>query len=113
MLIAVILRQVPDTEAQILIDPANPAGIQGDDIKWVMNPYDEFAVEAAVSIAEENGAETLAVCIGSDKAEQVIRTAMPICRRLLAHWRDSNWSLAFSKPGASASARRIVCRRLK
>ncbi|MBN1878529.1 electron transfer flavoprotein subunit beta/FixA family protein [bacterium] len=76
MLIAVILRQVPDTEADIVIHPEDPTRIIGDDIKWIMNPYDEFAVEAAVSTAEEHSGETLAICIGSEKAESVIRTAM-------------------------------------
>ncbi|HPQ40875.1 MAG TPA: electron transfer flavoprotein subunit beta/FixA family protein [bacterium] len=74
--IAVILRQVPDTEAVIVVHPDNQAHILEDDIKWIMNPYDEFAVEAAVSLAEENDGEVTAVCIGRDDAEQVIRTAM-------------------------------------
>ncbi|MBN1296355.1 electron transfer flavoprotein subunit beta/FixA family protein [bacterium] len=74
--IAVVLRQVPDTEAVIAIDPGNPARIVEDDIKWIMNPYDEFAVEAAVSLAEEHDGSVTAVCIGHADAEQVIRTAM-------------------------------------
>ena len=74
--IAVILKQVPDTEAQILVDPDNQTRIIEDDIKWILNPYDEFAVEAAVTLAEDTDGETTAICIGTDGAEQVIRTAM-------------------------------------
>ncbi|MCD4653972.1 electron transfer flavoprotein subunit beta/FixA family protein [bacterium] len=74
--IVVILRQVPDTEADISIDPADKTIILDDDIKWILNPYDEYAVEAAVSLAEENDGEVNAICIGKNEAEQVIRTAM-------------------------------------
>lgn len=74
--IAVILRQVPDTEAVITVHPDDQSQILEDDIKWIMNPYDEFAVEAAVSLAEDSDGEVTAVCIGRDDAEQVIRTAM-------------------------------------
>lgn len=76
MRIIVILRQVPDTEANIVIRTDDPTRIIEDEIKWVMNPYDEFAVEAAVSFAEASGGETVAVCIGPETAEPVIRTAM-------------------------------------
>lgn len=76
MLIAVVLKQVPDTEANIVVNPSNPTRIAEDDLKWIMNPYDEYAVEAAVSLAEEFGAETLAVCLGPERSESVIRTAM-------------------------------------
>lgn len=76
MNITVILRQVPDTEADIMVNPADPTTILDDDIKWVMNPYDEFAVEAAVELSEDNDGEVTVICIGTDDAEQVLRTAM-------------------------------------
>lgn len=76
MNIAVILKQVPDTEAVIRIDPTNPAAIVEDEIKFVLNPYDEYAVEEALTIAEETGGETVGVCIGPERAETAIRTAL-------------------------------------
>lgn len=76
MLIAVVLRQVPDTEAQIIIDPKDSTRILENDLKWILNPYDEYAVEAAVSIAEDEDAETLAVCIGPERSESALRTAL-------------------------------------
>jgi len=76
MNVAVILRQVPDTESEISVDPDNETIILDDDIKWILNPYDEFAVEAAVTLAGENDGKVIAICIGRDSAEQVIRTAM-------------------------------------
>jgi electron transfer flavoprotein beta subunit len=42
--IVVLLKQVPATESLIRIAD-DGVSIKTDDIKWVINPYDEFAVE--------------------------------------------------------------------
>jgi electron transfer flavoprotein beta subunit len=76
MNVAVILKQVPDTEAVIKVDPINPAAIVEEDIKFVLNPYDEFAVEEALTIAEETGGEAVGVCIGPERSETALRTAL-------------------------------------
>ena len=76
MKIAVILKQVPDTEARIIKDPGNPVGIIEDDIKFVLNPFDEYAVEEALAIKEAGDAETIGVCIGREQAEKAIRSAL-------------------------------------
>ncbi len=44
--VVVLVKQVPDTESLIQIE-GDGVSIKTDDIKWVMNPYDELAVEAA------------------------------------------------------------------
>ena len=53
--IVVCLKQVPDTESQIKIAPDAKSVIE-DDIKWVMNPYDEYGVEEALLLKEKFGA---------------------------------------------------------
>ena len=53
MNIVVCVKQVPDTEAKINIS-ADKNNIETAGIKWVMNPYDEFAVEEAIKFAREN-----------------------------------------------------------
>jgi electron transfer flavoprotein beta subunit len=45
--ILVCLKQVPDTETQIKIAP-DGMSIATDNIKWIINPYDEYAVEEAL-----------------------------------------------------------------
>ena len=45
MEIVVLVKQVPDTESLIEI-AEDGVSIKKQDIKWVMNPYDEIAVEA-------------------------------------------------------------------
>ena len=66
MKILVIVRQTPDTEAKIQTNSAGN-GIQTDDIKWILNPFDEFAVEEAVQIKEKSNAEVVVLTVGNDK----------------------------------------------
>jgi electron transfer flavoprotein beta subunit len=73
--IIVCLKQVPDTESQIKIAP-DGRSIVTDDIKWVMNPYDEFGVEEALRIKEKFGGEVTIVGLGPKRVAESIRTAL-------------------------------------
>ncbi|UCD32749.1 MAG: electron transfer flavoprotein subunit beta/FixA family protein [Desulfobacterales bacterium] len=75
MEIIVLLKQVPATESLIRIDD-DGASIKTDDIKWVVNPYDEFAVEEALRIKEAHGGSVTIVSVGPEKASEAIRTAL-------------------------------------
>ncbi len=66
MNIVVCMKQVPDTEAQIRVKP-DGSGIVESDIKFVMNPYDEFGVEEALLIKEKMD-NLISVCLGPDRA---------------------------------------------
>jgi len=73
--IIVCLRQVPDTEAQIKVAP-DAKSIVTDDIKWVMNPYDEYGVEEALKLKEKFGGEVTVVGAGPKRVTESIRTAL-------------------------------------
>ena len=74
--IVVLLKQVPDTETLIQIAPDN-ASIKTEDVKWVINPYDEFAVEEALRIKEaQGGGKVTIVTMGPERAVESIRTAL-------------------------------------
>jgi len=75
MNIIVCLKQVPDTETQIKI-AADGKSIVQDDIKWVMNPYDEYGVEEALRIKEKFGGEVIVVSLGPKRVTEAIRTAL-------------------------------------
>ena len=75
MNIIVCLKQVPDTETQIKIAP-DAQGIVQDDIKWVMNPYDEFGVEEALRLKEKFGGEVTVIGLGPKRVTESIRTAL-------------------------------------
>ena len=75
MKIGVLLKQVPDSEARIKIK-ADGSGIEEGEIKWVMNPYDEYAVEEAIRIREKKGGEVVIVTAGPARAAESMRQAM-------------------------------------
>lgn len=75
MNIIACVKQVPDTEAQIKVK-ADGSGIEEGQIKWVMNPYDEFGVEEALKLKEKNGGDVTIVCLGPARAMETIRTAL-------------------------------------
>lgn len=72
----VCLKQVPDTETQIKVNPQG-TGIVTDGIKYVINPYDEFSVEEALRLKEKfKTGEVVILSIGPDRATEAIRTAL-------------------------------------
>ena len=75
MNIIVCLKQVPDTETQIKVG-SDGKSIVTDDIKWVMNPYDEYGVEEALRIKEKFGGEVTVVGLGPKRVTESIRTAL-------------------------------------
>ena len=75
MKIIVCIKQVPDTETQIKIAPGGKSIVK-DDIKWVMNPYDEFGVEEALRIKEKAGGEVIVVGLGPKRVTESLRTAL-------------------------------------
>ena len=77
MKVFVCLKQVPDTETKIKI-LSDGSGIDTAGFKWVMNPYDEFAVEEAVKFKEKNpAAQVWAITVGpKSRVIEVLRTAL-------------------------------------
>jgi electron transfer flavoprotein beta subunit len=74
--IAVCLKRVPDTTAKISI-AADGKSIDESGIKFVPNPYDEFALEEALKLKEAAGAgETTVIALGSDASAETLRTAL-------------------------------------
>lgn len=76
MNIFVCIKQVPDTETKI---QPNGQGsyIETNSIKWIMNPYDEFAVEQALLIkASKPETNVTVVRVGAVKDTEALRTAM-------------------------------------
>ncbi|MCS1351533.1 electron transfer flavoprotein subunit beta/FixA family protein [Mechercharimyces sp. CAU 1602] len=73
MNILVCLKQTFDTEEQIVIEDGK---ISEEGAEFVINPYDEYAVEEAIKLKEEHGGEVTVITIGPERAEQALRTAM-------------------------------------
>lgn len=75
MNIGVLLKQVPDTETRIKIN-GDANGIEEGDIKWIVNPYDEFAVEQALQVKQAVGGEVVVFSLGSARTLDAARTAL-------------------------------------
>lgn len=77
MKIFVCIKQVPDTETKIKLKP-DGSGVDFAGVKWVMNPYDEFAVEEAIKTREAGKATNVTVLSVGPKVRivETLRTAM-------------------------------------
>ena len=75
MKIGVLLKQVPDSETRIKVK-TDGSGIETSDIKYVMNPFDEYAVEEALKLKKAKSGEVVIFSFGRKKTEEAIRTAM-------------------------------------
>lgn len=76
MNIVVIIRQTPDTEARIKIG-SKINKIDTNGITWIINPYDEFAIEKALKIKEQVSAgEVILFACGPSRTEEAIRQGL-------------------------------------
>jgi electron transfer flavoprotein beta subunit len=76
MKIGVCIKQVPDTTAKIAVRD-DGMGIKEDGIKFVVSPYDEFAVEEAIRLKEKNaGAEVIVFTFGPKRSQEALRAAL-------------------------------------
>jgi electron transfer flavoprotein beta subunit len=80
------MKQVPDTETLIKVKP-DGSGIVTDDIKYVMNPYCEYAVEESLRIKEKQGGASVLITMGPARAVESLRTGLAIFR-LSIHLND-------------------------
>lgn len=77
MKVFVCIKQVPDTETKVRIG-SDGKSLDTTAVKWIMNPYDEFAVEEAVKIRDANpGSQVHVITVGPKKrAPDALRTAL-------------------------------------
>lgn len=69
----VCIKQVPDSAAKV--------AVQGGKVTWgdaplVMNPWDEYAVEAALLQKEAAGGDVVAISMGGESAKEALKTAL-------------------------------------
>ena len=75
MNILVCVKHVPDTETRVKI-AADGLHLDLGEANWVINPYDEFAVEEALQLKEKLGGEVTAMTVGTDEAIKTLRQAL-------------------------------------
>jgi electron transfer flavoprotein beta subunit len=74
--ILVAIKRVPDPNATIKVRP-DGSGIVTDNLKYVVNPFCEIAIEEALRIKEsQGGAEVVLVSIGDKVSQEQLRTGL-------------------------------------
>jgi electron transfer flavoprotein beta subunit len=74
--ILVPVKRVPDPATTIRVMP-DGSGIATDNVKWVINPFDEIAIEEALRIKEKQGSsEVVLISIGQQAWQEQLRTGL-------------------------------------
>lgn len=73
MNIYVMLKQTFDTEERIVISNGQ---ISDDGVKYVINPYDEYAVEEALLQRDAHGGTVTVISVGPERTAEALRTAL-------------------------------------
>ncbi|KIL45237.1 electron transfer flavoprotein subunit beta/FixA family protein [Jeotgalibacillus soli] len=73
MNIYVVMKRTFDTEEKIVI---KNGVIEEGDAKYIINPYDEYAIEEAILLKEKHDGEITVVTVGGEDAEKELRTAL-------------------------------------
>jgi electron transfer flavoprotein beta subunit len=73
MNIFVIMKRTFDTEEKIVI---NNGKVSEDGAEFIINPYDEYAIEEAIQVRDAHGGEITVVTVGNEDAEKELRTAL-------------------------------------
>lgn len=75
MNIVVCVNHVPDTETKVKVG-GDGRSIDRTGINWMLNPYDEFAVEEALRMREKFGGQVTAISLGGDAHKETLRKAL-------------------------------------
>jgi electron transfer flavoprotein beta subunit len=87
MKIAVCLKQVPDTEARLRV-ARDGRWIDEEDLPFVVNESDEYALEEALRIVEKAGGEVVAVSAGPERVREALRKALALGAASAVHLAD-------------------------
>lgn len=69
------VNHVPDTTTKIVI-ASDKTSIDRTGVTYIINPYDEFAVEECLKLKEKNGGEVIVVSLGGDVHKETLRKAL-------------------------------------
>ena len=87
MKILVAAKRVPDPNATIKVRP-DGTGIVTDNVKYVVNPFCEIAIEEALRIKEKKGGEVVLVALGPDRVQSALRSGLAMGADSALHLKD-------------------------
>ncbi|MEM7351412.1 MAG: electron transfer flavoprotein subunit beta/FixA family protein [Acidobacteriota bacterium] len=103
MQIAVCIKQVPDAEVRLKIAD-DGKWIDEDEMKFVINESDQYALEEGLSLAEKLGGEVVVISLGPDRVQDALRKALAMGAARAVHLSDP----AFLGGDAQATARALA-----
>ncbi len=103
MRIAVCVKQVPDAEGRLQI-AADGKWLDEDELKFVINENDQYALEEGLAVAEKTGGEVVAFSLGPDRVQEALRKALALGATRAVHLADE----AFAGGDVHATARALA-----
>ncbi len=103
MRIAVCVKQVPDAGGRLRV-AGDGKWVDEDELKFVINESDQYALEEGLKLAEASGGEVVAVSLGPDRVQDALRKALALGASRAVHLQDP----AFSGGDAGATARALA-----
>lgn len=91
MKIVVFVSQTLDTEARVAVSSSGDS-VDTEDVKWILNPYDDFAVEEAIQTKEKLGGEVIIVSAGPARVIEAIRQALAMGADSGVHIKDDGFA---------------------
>lgn len=103
MRIAVCIKQVPDTEARLRV-AKDGRWLDEEDLKYVINESDGYALEEGLKIAEATGGQVVVFSIGPERVKEALRKGLALGAERAVHLSDE----AFQGGDALATARALA-----
>ncbi|HEX2252815.1 MAG TPA: electron transfer flavoprotein subunit beta/FixA family protein [Thermoanaerobaculia bacterium] len=103
MRVAVCIKQVPDTEARLRVG-RDGRWIDEEDLPFIINESDEYALEEGLRIAEATGGEVVVFSLGPQRVQESLRKALAMGAARAVHLKDD----AFHGGDALATGRALA-----
>jgi electron transfer flavoprotein beta subunit len=107
MKIVVCVNHVPDTETKVKVG-SDGKTIDPSGVNFMLNPFDEFAIEAALKLKEQFGGETIALTLGPDANKETLRKALAMGVDKAVLLKDSTVRDSFSIARAIAEDLKVI-----
>lgn len=88
MNILVLMKQTFDTEEKIVLDGGK---VKEDGVQFIINPYDEYAIEEALVLRDKFGGEITVITLGPARAEEALRKALAMGADHGVHMNDESF----------------------
>ncbi len=103
MKIAVCIKQVPNSEARLRVS-RDGRWLDEEDLPFIINESDEYALEEGLQLAEKTGGEVVVFSLGPERVREALRKALALGASRAVHLADP----AFFQGDALATGRALA-----